>query len=249
MPNRVLRDWTDSATIQKLSIEAELFFVRLMMKADDYGCYYSNTHLLLVNLFPWKIKEYTEDDVKCWLKECVDAGIITTYEAEGKECLIIHKFNQTLRQKNRKFPPPPDTSNTSAKQATNRGKASANKKKDVAPTAPPRDKLFGTEYDELMEWMDEFAPLVKKMKYPLTEQQYEKLREQYSVENIEELLLAIGNNKNVEKYTNTYSTFVQWAKNQKWKSEINNIYANNKQHIQEEAPTNKWFERQISGNR
>jgi len=39
MPNRILRDWTDSDRVNSLSAEAERLFIRLIMKADDYGRY------------------------------------------------------------------------------------------------------------------------------------------------------------------------------------------------------------------
>lgn len=250
MPNRILRDWTDSTTIDKLSASAEIFFVRLIMKADDYGCFHANSRLLLINLFPWKIQDIKEEDIEAWLKECATAGLIEVYEVDGKRFLMIREFNQTLRTKNRKFPPPPSESDASAKQMTSKGKTTASKKKaDALPTAP-KGKLFGTEYDELLNWMDEYAPILKRMKYPLTEAQYEKLREQYSVENIKELFLAIGNYRKVENYTNAYSTFIQWAKKQQWQSEINNQYANsNNNNIQEESKPNKWLERQLAGGR
>ena len=36
----MLRDWTQSEKIDELTIESERFFTRLIMKVDDYGCFY-----------------------------------------------------------------------------------------------------------------------------------------------------------------------------------------------------------------
>lgn len=104
MPNRVLRDWTDSETIHKLSVEAERFFTRLIMKADDYGRYISDTKLLRAFLFPLHEK-MKEDRLSSWLKECVDADLIFCYEVNGKKYLEIKMFNQTLKIRRSKYPP------------------------------------------------------------------------------------------------------------------------------------------------
>ena len=65
MPNRVLRDWTASEKMDKLSQGAEVFFTRLIMKADDYGLYYGNPKLLNSALFP--LREYDNSQVLKWL--------------------------------------------------------------------------------------------------------------------------------------------------------------------------------------
>ena len=52
MPNRILRDWTDSEPVNSLSVHAERLFVRLIMKADDYGRLTDHPKLLRAMLFP-----------------------------------------------------------------------------------------------------------------------------------------------------------------------------------------------------
>lgn len=107
MPNRMLRDWTDSDKVQGLTAQAERFFVRLIMKADDYGCYYADSRLLKSNLFP--LSDGMRDaDISRWLDECQKAGLIAVYESAGKRYLEIKEFKQRLRVKKRKFPAPPN---------------------------------------------------------------------------------------------------------------------------------------------
>lgn len=102
MANRVLRDWTDSENIDKLSFMAESFFVRLFMKADDFGYFHANPKLLKANLFP--LKDFREADVSRCLIECQAAGLIAIFEVEQKKYLIIKNFNQRLRKMVSKFP-------------------------------------------------------------------------------------------------------------------------------------------------
>lgn len=104
MPNRILRDWTDSDKIHALSVEAERFFTRLIMKADDYGRYISDVKLLRAFLFPLHGK-MKEEKVHSWLKECIDSDLILCYEVNGKKYLEIKMFNQTLKIRRSKYPP------------------------------------------------------------------------------------------------------------------------------------------------
>jgi len=104
MANRILRDWTQSETVDLLTDGAERFFVRLIMKADDFGCYYANPKLLKAALFP--LKDFSFDQVDKWKKECVKAGLVKSYTVYGKEYLQIKDFGQRLRSMTSKFPQP-----------------------------------------------------------------------------------------------------------------------------------------------
>lgn len=114
MPNRILRDWTDSDNVNKLSAGAEIFFTRLIMKADDFGCFYSDVRLLKAHLFPLKLDIIIETEVLDWVSECVKAGLILLYEVANKKYLEIVNFKQRLRTANRKFPAPPTFGGQSA---------------------------------------------------------------------------------------------------------------------------------------
>lgn len=104
MPNRVLRDWTASDKIDSLSQGAEVFFTRLIMKADDFGFYHGGAKILNSTLFP--LKDYENKEVAGWLAECVAVGIIFKYSVDGKDYVQIIDFDQRLRQMKSKFPPP-----------------------------------------------------------------------------------------------------------------------------------------------
>ena len=102
MPNRVIRDWTDSERVDLLSFQAEVLFVRLIMKADDYGSYHANPKL--INSFCFPLKNIRETDISRWLQELASAGLIALYVAENKPFLQIINFGQRLRQMKPKFP-------------------------------------------------------------------------------------------------------------------------------------------------
>lgn len=106
MPNRILRDWTASDKINGLTVHAERFFTRLIMKADDYGCFNADTRLLKANLFPLLLDGVRDADISRWMAECQKAGLIVIYEANSKKYLQIIDFRQRLDKARSKFPLP-----------------------------------------------------------------------------------------------------------------------------------------------
>ncbi|RFM30052.1 hypothetical protein [Deminuibacter soli] len=109
MPNRMLRDWTDSEKMKNLSAQAERFFTRLIMKADDYGCFHANVSLLKANLFPLLLDAVREADISRWIAECEKAGLIVLYQSNRKWFLQIKEFRQRLDKSRAKFPLPTGT--------------------------------------------------------------------------------------------------------------------------------------------
>lgn len=107
MPNRMLRDWTESERVDKLSTQAEVFFTRLIMKVDDYGCIRANEKLLKSALFPLK-DSIRDADLFRWMTECQKSDLIVVYEVSGKRYMQIKEFGQRKRQMNLKHPLPND---------------------------------------------------------------------------------------------------------------------------------------------
>lgn len=104
MGMRLLRDWTDSEKIDSLSAESERFFTRLIMKADDHGCFHANPKLLKSALFP--LKEITDEEINSWLESCVEVELLIVYSCNSKPYLKINEFGQRLRTMKSKFPQP-----------------------------------------------------------------------------------------------------------------------------------------------
>jgi len=105
MPNRILRDWTFSPKVNDLTDKAEILFIRLIMKADDFGRYYADPRIILGNCYPFKssIKLLEIDKL---LSELSQKGLISLYESEQKLFLEIQDFRQRLRSAISKFPNP-----------------------------------------------------------------------------------------------------------------------------------------------
>lgn len=104
MPNRILRDWTDSAKFEGLSAEAERLFGRLLMKADDYGRYHSTPKLVVAGCFPLN-DDVTPADVTLWLAELEAKRLTIGYRTGQRGYVAIVNFRQRLKRSVPKFPP------------------------------------------------------------------------------------------------------------------------------------------------
>lgn len=223
MPIRMLRDWTDSDKMNSISVHAERFFVRLIMKADDFGCYYAEPRLLSAYLFPL-IEGVRDTDITRWMAECQKAGLIVNYEAKGKRFLQIIDFNQRMRQKRSNFQMPascqhddstmtaecqPEIENEYEEEKEGEGKSA---------TPPPPDQVFTDEekasFKNFQEWIVKFAPRVGKMKEPFTINQYLALKEKgWSTVKIRELLADMHNWADLhKKRVSAYLTLLNWKR-------------------------------------
>jgi len=104
MPNRILRDYTDSLRFDGISAEGERLFIRLLTKADDYGRFHADPRLVCAACFPLEQSIEPKHAAK-WLAELEARGLILRYDAEGKHCLAIINYGQRLRNHRVKFPP------------------------------------------------------------------------------------------------------------------------------------------------
>ncbi len=108
MPSRIIREgWLESEKIDQLDAYAERFFLRLCLRADDFGRYHANPMLLRSNLYPLR-DDVKPQHVNKWLAECAAAGLLICYTVAGKAFLEIPKFEQRMRAAVSKFPAPAD---------------------------------------------------------------------------------------------------------------------------------------------
>jgi hypothetical protein len=105
MPNRMIRDWTDSLKFDGISPEAERLFTRLIMKADDYGRFHGDCRLIKSACFPL-MENLRSNEIDRWLDELSTRQLILRYEAHGRSILSIVNFGQRLKNSRAKFPPP-----------------------------------------------------------------------------------------------------------------------------------------------
>ncbi len=107
MPNRILRDGIlESERIHRVGPMPQLFYRCLMSIVDDYGRYACDIPVLLSRCFPRRPIWADEEMVSLAVEECRLAGLIITYEVNGRRYLEICDFRQNIRAKASKWPAP-----------------------------------------------------------------------------------------------------------------------------------------------
>ena len=110
MPNRIIKESIcTSEDINCLSPQAEVLFYRLMVKADDFGCYHGNVKIIKCTCFPLKADDIKDNQMIEWINELIKAGLIFTYTGDDeKQYIKLTKWekHQQKRAKNSKYPLP-----------------------------------------------------------------------------------------------------------------------------------------------
>lgn len=74
------------------------------MKADDFGRFHGDPRLVRCACFP--LLALKDSTVGEWLSDCELAGLVVSYEVDGRRYVSIVDFKQRMRQMTGKFPPP-----------------------------------------------------------------------------------------------------------------------------------------------
>ena len=109
MPSRIIKETIIiSESLATISAEAERFFWRLVVKADDFGLYYGDPRILASLCFPQKPP--SEQKIRSWLNELIREDMVGTYTApeDGKKYLKLLNWGkcQQTRAKSSKYPEP-----------------------------------------------------------------------------------------------------------------------------------------------
>lgn len=222
MPQRILRDWTDSEIIDKLKFEEEVLFTRLIMKADDFGNYHAKPQLIKSLLFPLK-DGIRVSDIDRWLKSIEAAGLIRSYTHNGSPFLNIVKFGQRLRQTKRIFPEPSDfqenKNNVSNSRAIDSELRPEEKRREVesegegeTPQAATHPPDLIDSYQKFNTWLKDNAPRVLELKHTISIEQFQKLKTSYpDMKTPAKTLKAMHNYKPLTKnYVDAYLTLKKW---------------------------------------
>jgi hypothetical protein len=111
VPNRILKETIcTSCEIDDLSVYAERLFYRLVVQCDDFGRMDARLPILRAKCFPLKIDKVKEADIKKWLKELSDNGLIKIYFVDNKPYLYFVNWDkhQQKRANYSKYPAPDD---------------------------------------------------------------------------------------------------------------------------------------------
>jgi hypothetical protein len=107
---KVYSDWPVDPRINSLSMLAENTYLRLHFLADDYGKCNADPRLIVCLAFPLR-RNVTEERIEAAFAELVEAGLVSTYRADGQTYAHIIGFEDAQPagkngRKVRRFPAP-----------------------------------------------------------------------------------------------------------------------------------------------
>ena len=109
MPNRIIKESICvSEQIDELTPFEEVFFYRLLVNCDDYGCFDARERVVSSRLFP--LRDIKPADITKALKRLENVGLIQLFTVGGKPFLFVCKWaeHQRLRVSKHKYPTPED---------------------------------------------------------------------------------------------------------------------------------------------
>lgn len=171
----MIRDWTSSEKVNKLTAHGERFFTRLIMKVDDFGNYPESIKLLNGNLFPDQ-ESIKETDIKKWLGECLKVGVIERYTVGNKTYLHIPNFGQRLDKSKAKYPQPGEGVTEVSGNVPGKNPAELELEEEPEKELEPEtarailpDIFFGEEVQAAWEEWKKYRSEIKKKLSPSTE--------------------------------------------------------------------------------
>ena len=108
MPNRVLKDSIrTNPKVDSLTWFEEVVFYRLIVSADDYGCYDGRVSVIKNTLFPAK-DNITNKSIEKALRKLVNVGLLCMYTVNDIPYVFFPSWSehQQCRAQRRKYPKP-----------------------------------------------------------------------------------------------------------------------------------------------
>lgn len=214
MPNRILRDWTDSLAIHNAGEAGENLFGRIIMKADDFGRYTSDPQLLRSLCYPHR-DDLRNADMSRRLVSIQAAGLIFCYEVTDtgtsrwldvkelsgvcavgtKRYLLIPKFGQQKRALTSKYPdPPPDDGRLIGKCLANDTQLRPYAKAETKAKALIDFEAMAPDFSNpkfKIAW-EEFEQHRREIKHPLTVTSAKKMASKFQRWGVNDSILAIN---------------------------------------------------------
>ena len=202
MSKRMLHEnITKSTKFSKISFEAECLYNRLLTQTDDYGNTLGSSGYIKDLCFPRtkNNKIITYQQVKKWIKELLDIGLIILYKVDEVSYLHFFRFEdfQTLRKdriKNSSIPYyEPLRSNGCQVVAES-----------------PHEVEVKVEVKEEVKYKSFSDSKLNCLK--ITEKEYSKLVKEYSISDVDSYLkkLSLYVGSKGKKYKSHYMTILNW---------------------------------------
>lgn len=98
--NRIIKtSFVTDKDLNRLSLEANLFYTLMWLFCDDYGAIVNSDRSLLGKIFPHR-NEVIESDVAMWKDELIGIGALIECEYDGVPLLVVRQWESHQRVPN-----------------------------------------------------------------------------------------------------------------------------------------------------
>ena len=161
MPNRIIKESVCvSEQIDQLTPFEEVFFYRLLVNCDDYGCFDARERVVSSRLFP--LRDIKTADITKTMKRLENVGLIRLYSVGGRPYLFVCKWgeHQRLRVSKHKYPMPEDADSCAdlPQVAASCGEMRLESESEIeyeSEKRKPQKRFTPPTVDEVKEYCDE----------------------------------------------------------------------------------------------
>ena len=220
MPNRIIKESIcDSERINKLTPIEEVTFYRLLVNADDYGCFDAREAVVKSRLFPLKDNMKLSEVAKI-LDRLAETGLITRYTKDGKPFLCVNKWgeHQRLRVSRHKYPTPEEADNLPQVAASCGGKSLESESESESEIESESEKRKAQD-----GWFDRFwKAYPRKVNRVGARKAFDKIKPDEVL--LEKMIAAIGKQIESEQWTKDGGQYIPhpatWLNGHRWEDEL-----------------------------
>lgn len=215
--NRTIKPtfWSD-VKIGELKRDARLLYIGLWNFADDCGVVSADSRFLKASIFPFD--DIRPRDIDDWLKSLETSGMIVPIVYDGKAFYAIPNFgkHQVICRPNVKMANVPSDI---LEQLITAYKSIPQVKVEQKQDKIPDDVIEVEEvydedaeaYSKFVAWCKENAPMVLKVKRPISKDEFVKLRDKYGSSKMCAYLVKMDNWAPLtKKCVSAYRTVINW---------------------------------------
>ena len=222
--------WEDER-FSNVSLPACLLYIGMKNFADDSGVILANETIIKSKVFPAR-EDIRKQQVSGWLQELIENSILVPFTFENKSYYVMDFSSERIdKPQKSKIPAEVIENVLSGKKQSNSGTFANNPEQSgMFETTPAGKESKGEDgsitrtreeppppesenFKKFKAWIDANAPNVGKLKEPFTEAQFERIKQDFPIEVIENTLRSMHNYRELlKKYVSANLTFRKWAK-------------------------------------
>lgn len=223
----IIPEFWEDERFTNVSLPAWLLYIGMKNFADDSGVILSNETIIKSKVFPAR-EDIRRQQVSGWLQELIENSILVPFQYEDKGYYVMDFSSEridkpqkskipveiiekvlsgAIRENSGTFANAPAVLVEESKGKDCKGEEGIAHERTPAPEKPKNENFLKFE-----KWINENAPNVAKLKEPFTEVQFERIKNDFPLKIIQEVLVSMHNHKELlKKYVSANLTFRKWA--------------------------------------